>query len=113
MDVEQLRQDVAEGTVKLDRLVELIASQQKLIQQLQAHVEQLEEQVGKLKEQIGKNPTERLDESYSEKAEDKRKAQAQGKPKKRKRSIQTAAIPRAANSLTRGLRGGWKTAERF
>ena len=61
MDVEQLRQDVAEGTVQLDRLVELIASQQKLIQQLQQEIEKLQEQI--------KNPTERLDEPYSEKAE--------------------------------------------
>jgi transposase len=75
MDVDQLRQDVAAGTIKLDRLVELIASQQKLIQQLQ-------EQNEKLKEQIKKNPTERLDEAYSEKAEEKR--QAKGKRKKRK-----------------------------
>ena len=71
MDVEQLRQDVAEGTVQLDRLVELIASQQKLIQQLQQDIEKLKEQIEKLQEQI-KNPTERLDEPYSEKAEEKR-----------------------------------------
>ena len=77
MDVDQLRQDVAEGTVELDRLVELIASQQKIIQQQQ-------EQIEELKEQIKKNPTERLDEAYSEKAEEKRQADASGKPKKRK-----------------------------
>ena len=44
MDVDQLRQDVAEGTVELDRLVDLIASQQKLIQQLQEDNEKLQEQ---------------------------------------------------------------------
>jgi len=77
MDVEQLRQDVADGTIELDRLVDLIASQQKVIQQLQ-------EQIEKLKEQIKKNPTERLDEQYSEQAEEKRQAEARGKPKKRK-----------------------------
>jgi uncharacterized coiled-coil protein SlyX len=95
MDVEQLRQDVAEGTVKLDGLVELIVSQQKLIGQLQGHVEQLEEQVRRLKEQIGKNPTDRLDESYSEKAEDKRKAQAQGKPKKRNKPKRSGRLSTA------------------
>ena len=75
MDVDQLRKDVAAGTVELDRLVELIASQQK-------RIEQLQEEIEKLKEQIKKNPTERLEEPYSEKAEEKR--QAKGKPKKRK-----------------------------
>jgi len=83
MDVEQLRQDVAEGTVQLDRLVELIASQQKLIQQLQQDNEKLKERNEKLQEQI-KNPTERLDESYSEKAEEKREEKRKGKKKKRK-----------------------------
>ena len=88
MDVDQLKQDVAEGTVELDRLVELIASQQKLIERLQAEIE-------KLKEQAKKNPTERLDEAYSEKAEDKRQA-GKGKPRKpkppkRKGRLTTAA----------------------
>ena len=78
MDVEQLRQDVAAGTVEVDRLIDLIASQQKVISSQQKLIEQLQEQ-------IEKNPTERLDESYSEKAEDKRKAEAEGKPKQRKK----------------------------
>jgi transposase len=85
MDVEQLRQDVAKGTVGLDRLVELIASQQKLNQKLQEQNQQLHEEVEKLKEQIRKNPTERLEEAYSERAEDKRTAAAQGKRKKAKK----------------------------
>jgi len=77
MDVDQLRQDVAEGAVERDRLVDVIASQQKIIQRQQ-------EQIEELKEQIKKNPTERLDEAYSEKAEEKRQADASGKRKKRK-----------------------------
>ncbi len=82
--MEQLRQDVAEGTIELDRLVDLIASQQKIIQQQQVQIERLQEEIDKLKEQVGKNPTERLDEAYSEKAEEDRQAKATGKPKKRK-----------------------------
>jgi transposase len=76
MDMEQLKQDVAEGNVSLDRLVELIASQQKLIEKLQKRCDELQEKID------SKNPTERLDEQYSEKAEEKRRA----KGKKRKRS---------------------------
>jgi transposase len=75
MDVEQLKQDVAEGNVSLDRLVDLIASQQKLIENLQEQVAELQEKID------GKNPTERLEEQYSEKAEEKR--QAKGKKRKR------------------------------
>ncbi len=50
MDVEQLKQDVAEGNVSLDRLVDLIASQQKLIEKLQKQVAGLQEKIdGKIK----------------------------------------------------------------
>ena len=97
MDVDQFRQDVAEGRVELDRLVDLIASQQKLIEQLQDEIETL-------KDQIRKNPTERLDEAYSEKAEEKRQAEATGKPKKRNvpkrkgRFSTTEKIARAART---------------
>jgi hypothetical protein len=82
MDVKQLRQDVADGTIGADRLVDLVASQLKVIQQLQAQVEKLQAQVEKLKE---KNPTDRLEESFSEKAEEKRQAKAKGKRSKRKK----------------------------
>jgi len=75
MDVEQLKQDVAEGNVSIDRLVDLIASQQKLIEKLQKQNAELQEKID------GKNPTERLDEQYSEKAEEKR--QAKGRKRKR------------------------------
>ncbi len=96
MDVEQLRQDVADGTVELDRLVELIASQQKLIQQLQEEVE-------RLKEQIEKNPTARLDEAYSERAEAERQAKARGKRKKRKTPEQSGRFS-TAEKIARAAR---------
>ncbi len=75
MDVEQFKQDVTEGNVSLDRLVDLIVSQQKLIDKLRKQNIELQEKID------SKNPTERLDEQYSEKAEEKR----QTKGKKRKR----------------------------
>ncbi len=51
MDVQQLRQNIADGTVEVDRLVEFVASQLKVIQQLQAQVAELQAQVDKLKEE--------------------------------------------------------------
>ncbi len=96
MDVEQLRQDVTDGTIEADRLVDLVASQLKVIQQLQAQVDQLKE----------KNPTDRLRESFSEKAEEKRQAKAKGKrskrkkPKRRGRLSTSEKIARAARTET-------------
>lgn len=75
MDLGQLRQDVAKGTIEVDRWVDVIHSQQKIIRQQQARVEKLQEENKKLRE---KNPTEQLDEPFSEKAEEKRQAKAKG-----------------------------------
>ena len=95
MDVDQLRQDVAQGTVELDRLVDLVASQQKLIRQQQVQIEQLKAEIEELKKQVGKNPTKRLDEAYSEKAEADRKAKAEGKPKQRNKPKRQGRITTA------------------
>ena len=85
--MEQLKQDVAEGKVSVDRLIDLITSQQKLIKKLQKQIAELQEKLA------SKNPMERLDEPYSEKTDETR--QAKGKKRKRrkprrKRRISTA-----------------------
>lgn len=95
MDVEQLRQDVARGDLTADQLVEFIAAQQTLVEQLQAQIEKLRAEVERLQKELGKNPTARLDEAYSEKAEEERQAKATGKKKskskpKRRGRVSTA-----------------------
>lgn len=59
MDVQQLRDDAAAGKLSLNKLIDVIAAQQKRIAELEALVK-------------SKNPTERLQEPYSQKAEEKR-----------------------------------------
>ncbi len=103
MDVDQLRQDVAQGTVELDRLVDLVASQQKVIRQQQVQIEQLKAEIEELKKQVGKNPTKRLDEAYSEKAEADRKAKAEGKPKQRNKPKRQGRIT-TAEKIARAAR---------
>ena len=96
MDVEQLKQDVAEGTVQVERLVGFIASQQKLIEKYQKQVADLQSQVADLQEEIGgKNPTERLDEAYSEKSEEKRQAESEGKRRPRPKPKRSGRISTA------------------
>jgi len=95
MDTEQFRQDVADGTVEVNRLVDLVVSQQKLIAKQQAKIEELKKHIDELKQQFGKNPTQRLDEAYSEKAEEDRQAKAQGKPKPGKKPIRQGRIETA------------------
>jgi hypothetical protein len=76
MDFEQLKQDAAAGKIKVDRLIQIIIAQQEEIERLRAEI-------------LSRNPTERLDDAYSQRAEEKRKAelerQAQAKKKRKKR----------------------------
>ena len=66
MDVEQLKQDAAAGKVGVEQLIAIIVAQQEQIRKLQEQNE-------------SKNPTQRLDESYSERAEEKRQKAARRK----------------------------------
>ena len=76
MDFEQLKQDAAAGKIKVDRLIQIIIARQEEIERLRAEV-------------LSRNPTERLDDAYSQRAEEKRKAelerQDQAKKKRKKR----------------------------
>jgi hypothetical protein len=75
MDVQQLRDDAASGKLSVDKLIDVVALQQHQIREMQKRIDELEAIIK------SKNPTKRLDEPYSEKAENKRNP----KPGKRKR----------------------------
>ncbi len=59
MDVEQLQADAIAGKISAKELVEVIFALQKRVEELEAQIK-------------AKNPTERLDEAYSEKADEDR-----------------------------------------
>ena len=77
MDVtEQLKQDVREGRIDVDRLVELVASLQRQLQQAQRRIDEL------VKQQGGSG-TVKTAEPYSLRAEEQRQ-EARGKKRRRK-----------------------------
>jgi transposase len=75
--IEQLKQDVREGRIDVDRLVDLIVTLQ---QQLQA----AQQRIAELEKQVGGATTAKVDEPFSVRSEEKR--QQQRRPQKRKRS---------------------------
>ncbi len=82
MDVQQLRDDAASGRLSIDRLIGVVAAQQKQIATQQDQITAQQKRIDELEAIIqSKNPTERLEEPYSERAENKRRS----KPGKRKR----------------------------
>src|SRR5882672_8459559 len=91
MDViETLKQDVREGRIGAERLVDLVAMFQRQLQvtrqQLDSTVSELraaQQRIEELEKKLGGGGTAKLDEPYSMRAEEKRQ-EARGRKKKRK-----------------------------
>jgi transposase len=84
--IEELKQDVREGRISADHLVDLIASQQR---QLQAALQQLEAAhkcIEELEKKLGGPLTTKVDEPYSMRSEERRqRAESRKKRKQKKR----------------------------
>jgi hypothetical protein len=76
MDREQLKQDVREGRIDLDRLVDLIVMLQRQLDRANKRIEELEAK-------LGASPTEKVDQPFSLKAEEQRQAE-RGKTSRKK-----------------------------
>ena len=85
MDVKQLEQDVREGRVKLDRLVELLVTQQRKLAEAQERIRTLEATVEELQKQLGASAAAKFAEPFSLKAEEKRQ-EARGRKAKKKKN---------------------------
>ena len=76
MDVEQFKDDVREGRIDADRLVDLVVTLGGELQQAKRRIEELEKK-------LGGSPTVKIDESFSLRAEERRQ-EARGKKTKKK-----------------------------
>ncbi len=72
MDVEQLREDVHAGRITPDRLIDLIVT--------------LQRRIDELERQVGSSATRKLPEAFSLRAEEQRQEARGKKRRKRKRS---------------------------
>lgn len=91
MDAEQLKQDVREGRIGLDRLVDLIVLLQRQLAEAQQRIRELEEQ-------LGEKPTGKVDEPFSMRAEEQRQ-EARGKTRKKRRKPLRRGRLRTADKL--------------
>ncbi len=96
MDVEQRRQDVREGRVKLEWLVELIAAQQRQLAEAYARIRELEAALDELRKQS--SSTAKIEEAFSVKAEEKRQA-ARGRRKSKQKKPRRRGRLRTADKL--------------
>jgi len=84
--LEMLRQEVRKGRIGVERLVDLIASQQRLLQATQQELQSAKQRIDELEKKHGAPPpTAKLDQAFSMRAEEQRQQARGQKPKIAKR----------------------------
>ena len=71
MDAEQLREDVRQGRVDVDRLVDLVVTLAGELQQTRQELQHAQRRIEQLERQQG-GPTAKLDQPFSMQAEERR-----------------------------------------
>ena len=89
MDVKQLKEDVREGRIDGDRLVELIDRSQRQLQEAKQELDRAQQRIKELEQKLGGSPTEKLKESFSVRAEEQRQKARSSKQKRNEGRGQT------------------------
>jgi transposase len=109
--IETLRQDVRDGRISSDRLVDLIAAQQQQLQIMQRQLQSAQERIQLLEKKLGLPPTTKLDEPFSLRAEEKRqekrgkktKAKPKGRRGRRRNADKIAQAQRTDKVFPKGI----------
>lgn len=83
MDAKQLKDDVQAGRIGVDRLVDLIEAQQRVLRETQRQLDEARQRIAELEKKIGPQASSRVEGSFSVKAEEKRQ-EARGKVKRKR-----------------------------
>jgi transposase len=81
--IEMLKQDLKEGRISAERLVDLVADLCRKLEAANQHIEKLNQRIEELEKRCGGTPTAKVEEPFSTRAEEQRQ-EARGK-KRRKR----------------------------
>lgn len=79
--IETLKQDLQQGRITADRLLDLLAAQQRTLQAVLQQLQAAQQRCAELEHRLGGPPTAKLEQPFSMRAEEKR--QAAGKPKRK------------------------------
>lgn len=85
MDAEQLKEDVRAGRIDADRLVDLVVSSQRQLQETRQLLKTANQRLAELERKLNGKATVKLDESFSVREEEKRQAKRGKKPRRPKR----------------------------
>ncbi len=78
MEVEQLKDDVRQGRIGIDQLIDAIAAQSRQLQAANQRIAELEKKLAGLEKKLGGAVTTKFDQPFSLRAEEQRQA-ARGK----------------------------------
>ena len=87
-DVERLKEEVRAGRIDADRLIDLVVT-------LQRHLQDARRLIEELKKKLGGSATVKIDEPFSLRAEEQRQEARGGKPRKRNRPLRRGRITTA------------------
>ena len=96
MDVEQFKDDVREGRIGADRMVDLVVTLQHRSQQAKRRIEELEKK-------LGGSPTQKIAEPFSVRAEERRQ-EARGKKRRAKKKNGRRGRITTAEKIARAAR---------
>jgi transposase len=94
--IEQLRQDVREGRIGVDRLISVIVTQQRQLEGMQRELHSAQQRIAELENKAGGTAATKVDEPFSLRAEEKRQHTRHPKKKlKRARKGRRGRLPTA------------------
>jgi hypothetical protein len=103
MDVEQLKEDVRGGRIEADRLIDVVESLQRQLDETKQLLDVANQRIAELEQKLGGSPTTKVDESFSVDAEEKRQEKRGKKRKRKKRSTRRGRIS-TADKIARAAR---------
>ena len=95
MDVEQFKDDVREGRIAGDRLVDLVVTLQRQLQAAMQQLDQAKRRIEELEKKLGGAPTVKIDEPFSLRAEERRQEARGKKPKKKPKPLRRGRVTNA------------------
>jgi transposase len=101
--IDQLREDVRQGRVAPERLLDVIAQLQQALQAAQQQLQAAQQRIEELEKKLGGGPPTKLDQAFSMRAEEKRQ-EARGKKKRKEKKAKRRGRLKNAEKLARAER---------
>ncbi len=95
MEVEQLKDDVRQGRIGIDQLIDAIAAQSRQLQAANQRIAELEKKLAGLEKKLGGAVTTKFDQPFSLRAEEQRQAARGKKSRKRQRPLRRGRVTTA------------------